>query len=318
MELLALADDLTGALEVGALWAARVTTELRLDPDVPALVIDTETRHLPAVEAALRVNELAREARQAGVARLFKKTDSTLRGNIGAELEAILSAWPGLPLIYAPAYPVMGRTVRSGVLYVNGVPVSETSFSADALNPVSGSFIPGVLTPQCGRPVLSITPAALRNAAPGSIHVCDGETEDDLEAVARGGFVLNAGPSGLAQHLFSRPPAPLPRVPCAAILNGSRHPVSIEQARLAQGCGWPVLGRDGGPDAQGFPALVVFGGDTAFAFLDRLGVRSLWPLGEVLPGVPISRFEHDGRRRYLITKAGASARPTSSGGFDSD
>ena len=53
--ILAIADDLTGALEVGAKFAgAVVTTDLVVSrrPDRSVLVIDTETRHLDADEAA--------------------------------------------------------------------------------------------------------------------------------------------------------------------------------------------------------------------------------------------------------------------------
>lgn len=103
---LALADDLTGALEVGAKFAGAgiaslVTTRLAVVPG-DVLVIDTETRHLPAAEAWRRVFHIASSARASLV---YKKTDSTLRGNIGAELEAVTVANPGALLHYAPAYP---------------------------------------------------------------------------------------------------------------------------------------------------------------------------------------------------------------------
>ena len=116
---LALADDLTGALETGARFAAAgvpavVSVELSTASDAPVLVIDTETRHLAPADAAARIHELACQARARGVRFIYKKTDSTLRGNIGAELGALCRADPDSPLVYAPAYPAMGRTVRPG------------------------------------------------------------------------------------------------------------------------------------------------------------------------------------------------------------
>jgi uncharacterized protein YgbK (DUF1537 family) len=129
--ILVLADDLTGALEAGAKFAGQgirtlVSTELSLRPkgcdeSIGVLVIDAETRHLPAAEAGQRVWELAHAAGEQGFRYLYKKTDSTLRGNIASELGALAEAFPGSALLYAPAYPRMGRTVKRGMLYVHGV-----------------------------------------------------------------------------------------------------------------------------------------------------------------------------------------------------
>ena len=58
---------------------------------------------------------------------IYKKTDSTLRGNIAAELRALADLFPTWRIGYAPAYPALGRTVKNGVLYVDDVPVSETA-----------------------------------------------------------------------------------------------------------------------------------------------------------------------------------------------
>src|SRR5690348_11280361 len=112
--MLALADDATGALETGA----RVGQPVFFTPDsLPArlpAVLDTEPRHLSPEDAYARIYKIACEAARAGISRIFKKTDSTLRGPIGAEFRALLDAWPDSPLIYAPAYPDLGRIVHDG------------------------------------------------------------------------------------------------------------------------------------------------------------------------------------------------------------
>ena len=93
---LAIADDLTGALEVGALFAAAgmrsvVTADYADDFDDPVIVIDTETRHSLPGEAESIV-----ESRAGGWSSLvYKKTDSTLRGNIGSELRALHRLYGG-------------------------------------------------------------------------------------------------------------------------------------------------------------------------------------------------------------------------------
>ena len=110
MEVLALADDLTGALETGAKFAARgIETLVAAAGACRVLAVNTESRHLAASEAA----GLVARAVAANPARLiYKKTDSTLRGNIGAELGALLEVHPDSPLIYVPAYPELGRVVE--------------------------------------------------------------------------------------------------------------------------------------------------------------------------------------------------------------
>jgi uncharacterized protein YgbK (DUF1537 family) len=325
--ILVLADDLTGALETGAKFAgngvaALVTTELSLtpagmDPTIQVLVIDMESRHLPPAEAALRVNALARAGRERGVRFIYKKTDSTLRGNIASELGALLEGCPGWRLVYGPAYPQMGRTVRQGCLYVNGVPVSETEFARDPLSPVRQSSIPHLL-------------AGLAEA----VEVLDGETDADVKAAARnllesGDHFLAAGPAALAERLAElgpwprRRPAPWPVIKNCLVINGSLHELSARQVQHAEVQGWPLV-EPGAAAGLGWAilkvpvaartgetvrdilkqvtldALVVFGGDTAYGVLTALGGPPVYPLGEIVPGVPMSRA----RDLYLITKAG--------------
>jgi uncharacterized protein YgbK (DUF1537 family) len=353
VEILALADDLTGALEIGAKFAARgIASPVTTHPDVDPLgaermqVIDTETRHLPAEEAGRRVLSLAREARRLGARLLYLKTDSTLRGNIASELEALRKAWPESRLVYVPAYPRLGRTVRDGQLYVDGLAVDRTAFARDPLNPVRQSHIPTLLQSGCEGPVWALRVEELAAAAEPAIYVCDAETEAEVaraasftldEAFNEATCRLAAGPAAFAEALAAvlRPghvPAPVwPVVRTCLVVNGSRHEVSLSQVRHAQACDclndrWQLLAL---PEAQGEsglayaacvaraaiaaiariqPAgLVVFGGDTALAILNALGCARLEPLGEILPGVPISRLA--GRPLLLITKAGGFGPP---------
>lgn len=321
IDVLGLADDLTGALETGAKFDVPVTTGLSIPARESAIVIDTETRHVAPREASARVEILAREARERGVRLLYKKTDSTLRGNIGAELGALLRVFAGARIHYAPAYPALGRTVRDGVLHVHGVPVSQTSFARDPLDPIRESHIPSLLAAQCGQP---------------GIVVYDGETEEDVRAVARllTGLpppVLAAGPAALAGYLGSAAPAPRwPVLATALVINGSLNEVSVRQMEYAEEHGlpgWTILRSDVSGSAgldratrvgdavrklleSGGPgAVVVFGGDTAFGILAALGSPLVRPLGEILPGVPVSRVELPGRTLHLITKAGGFGPP---------
>lgn len=250
-----LADDLTGALEVGSKFAAAgvpalVRTVAALSPGelqqaAGAFVVDTESRHCAPAEAARRVYELAHAARLEGFSYFYKKTDSTLRGNIGAELEALVEGCGGSPLLYVPAYPAMGRLVRNGSLYVEGVPVNTTSFALDAFNPVRESHIPNVLALQSRVSVESATVDQLANGPRAGITVCDGESDREVEAAARAfaassSFRLAAGSACFADHLARH--IELPRcqpasLPCASnvlVVNGSLHEVSRQQVECAR------------------------------------------------------------------------------------
>ncbi|HYK89690.1 MAG TPA: four-carbon acid sugar kinase family protein [Acidobacteriota bacterium] len=363
MRMLVLADDLTGALEAGAKFAGEgitslVTTELSLSPpsmrsDVEVLVIDTDSRHLSPSDAGRRVRILSSLARRLGIRYLYKKTDSTLRGNIGRELECLSTAFDGLPILYAPAYPEMGRTVVDGHLLVGGRPVTQTELSEDALNPIRESHIPTLLASQSSLPVFSLPSLHCDNGIPSGIHVCDGRTDEDITACARlfletQTLRLAAGPAALAHgiaRLADWPRkilAPLPSVERCLIVSGSRSEVSVRQMECALNCGfrsssptnvtdellaslsWIILEPAG--DVHGNPlqiarqvgttirdvlqqatpdALLIFGGDTARAVVQALGSPGLHPLGEVLPGVPLSRIARpDTRHLYMMTKAG--------------
>ena len=131
--LLILADDFTGALDTGVQFAAcgiptRVVVGEQVDlaaSDAAVLVVDTETRHLPAAEAYAVIAKLTRDAMSAGVFSIYKKTDSALRGNIGAELSALLKTSGERRLPFLPAFPQIDRVTRDGVHYISGVPVTE-------------------------------------------------------------------------------------------------------------------------------------------------------------------------------------------------
>src|SRR6185436_9075522 len=171
MCILALADDMTGALEVGAKFsAAGIRTIISTKPvfanSAHGVVLDTETRHAPPELAAAEVKRFVL-AWGGGLPRLiYKKTDSTLRGNIAAELRALADLNPDWRIGYAPAYPALGRTVKLGVLYVDGVALEHTAFAHDARNQVHSSSVRALLHPELNCTIFDgETDADLRDAA---------------------------------------------------------------------------------------------------------------------------------------------------------
>jgi uncharacterized protein YgbK (DUF1537 family) len=256
IDILAIADDLTGALEVGAQIAEQgVCAPVFVKPRrclAPVAVVNANTRHEPPRVAAAIVRSIVTNA-----VHVFLKTDSTLRGPIAESFAALLEVCPERKILYAPAYPALRRSVVGGRLFVDGVPLERTEFTRDLLNPVrNGSIIEmlaGVLGAECvcgGRPDQA---SELLRRGRCRVVVCDGDTVRDLDEAARamrraGGLTLiAAGPAGFAgawartleMPRSQRPPNP--RARSGIIVCGSRHPRSRAQIRYASARGVPAL-----------------------------------------------------------------------------
>ncbi|MET9760579.1 four-carbon acid sugar kinase family protein [Streptomyces sp. NPDC006372] len=222
---LALADDLSGAAETAV--ALRSPARILLGPapgqEAPApgeaLVVDLDSRQLPGAEAARAVRAVT-QAAPAGTV-LFKKVDSLLRGNLAAEAAAY--AQDGSGVVIATALPPARRTVRGGVVHLDGVPLHETdAWRAETRPaPLSVAAALGDLpSAQVPLTVVRGAPGALREAlracfAQDRHPVCDAETEADLDAIAAAALELGPGvrllgTGGLAGALGRLLGAPVP------------------------------------------------------------------------------------------------------------
>ncbi|WP_443862787.1 four-carbon acid sugar kinase family protein [Fusobacterium ulcerans] len=158
IKLVIIADDLTGALDTGVQFSKKnmstiVTTDLNFNfedicKEADVVVVDTESRHIPAAEAKERVKSVLSKFNKEEIRFFYKKTDSTLRGNLGSEVEGFMEGLNINEVSFIPAFPSGKRTVKDGVLYVNNVKLAETQFAMDILNPVTDSFIPDIIKKQ--------------------------------------------------------------------------------------------------------------------------------------------------------------------------
>lgn len=158
IKLVIIADDLTGALDTGVQFSKKnmstiVTTDLNFNfedicKEADVVVVDTESRHIPAAEAKERVKSVLSKFNKKEIRFFYKKTDSTLRGNLGSEIEGFIEGLNINKVSFIPAFPSGKRTVKDGVLYVSNVKLAETQFAMDILNPVTDSFIPDIIKKQ--------------------------------------------------------------------------------------------------------------------------------------------------------------------------
>jgi D-threonate/D-erythronate kinase len=123
-----LADDLTGAADAGLPFAARgYATNIWLthgQGEDPAAVhlYDTASRADSPEQAAAKVRRFCDSLMASNFPLIFKKLDSTLLGNLAAEIEAAMEACGFEVALVAPAFPAMGRTMVGGRLHLFGEP----------------------------------------------------------------------------------------------------------------------------------------------------------------------------------------------------
>ena len=214
-----IADDLTGAMDSSGYFASQgFTTNVIIDPDFysPAdvLAINTNSR----VDDTNTANKKVRWAIRTLTGRIiYKKIDSTLRGNIGAELEVAMEELACEKAIVAPAFPSVGRITINGVLQVDGTRVDETQFARDPVSPVKESHIPTLLE-QSTKRFIGCIPVEAINAGPELLYrkisempqeiiVCDVTTQSHLTHIAQAAALakdhwLLCGSGGLAREML--------------------------------------------------------------------------------------------------------------------
>lgn len=221
------ADDLTGANDTGVHFASPghsvdVFVVPQMTPpasDAETVVVNTNTRFASPKEAYSVVFDQVNVFSQLGEAEIYKKVDSTLRGNVGAEIDAALDAGGFHVACVAPATPRNGRTVINGICYVYGSPLHETEIAGDPFTPVGDARVQNIIESQSDRRTALVSLSAIRDGRSAireeiassidvgaEIFLCDAETENDLRAV-RDAFaelsarVLYVGSAGLF-HAF--------------------------------------------------------------------------------------------------------------------
>ncbi len=261
-DLLIIGDDFTGTLDAAAPFAA-VEVAVIPTPDAIALsaelargtrviAVNANTRHLDAEKAAAVVFGLVSCACQADVRIVLKKTDSVLRGNVGAELAAARDALGAEVMHFAPAFPEAGRTTVGGMQYVDGVPVAESPLGHDPFEPVTCSRPADVVALQTDVPTICVPAGEACPEGFGGIAIYDADDDETMDAIASGLLageksVCLAGCAGVAAgvaHALGIGAAPRAASSAACeggllVMCGSVNPVSVGQCAHARAAGAP-------------------------------------------------------------------------------
>ncbi|OXI28983.1 serine kinase [Burkholderia sp. AU16741] len=217
--LLIVADDMSGAADCAvaglrhgltAMVVLDATHAATQSHGVDILSIDVDSRRAPKDVAARRTVDAVASLSGTGT-RVYKKMDSTLRGNFAAEVAALASR-VGMAIV-CPAYPASGRTTMDGRQWVRGVPVEASEYwrnehitgEADLVALLSAEDLrvacAAIATVHGNTDALA---AHLRNLQSDRVQavVCDAESDGDLQCIARAsaalGDVFWVGSAGLA------------------------------------------------------------------------------------------------------------------------
>jgi len=255
-----IADDLTGAMDAGAGFARMGLDTIvifgdRPVPEATVVVVSTDSRVAAPLTAYQKVKK---EAHKLAGLYVYKKIDSTLRGNIGQELRAVMDALGTEKAIVSPAFPGNKRSVVGSRLLVDNVPVDKTSFAEDPVSPVTEAHIPTLLYKQGGFEVESIDlddvekgPSHISRQIFNNKHrviVIDAVEQVHLkyiaEALAMGSSSwLPCGSAGLAIELplafgykqrETEPVEPMVSGKPVLIVAGSRHEATVRQIKMAE------------------------------------------------------------------------------------
>lgn len=304
-----LADDLTGALDATAPFAARgLRTVVALGPDGLAAALASGADIVGvSTDSRETTPDEARQAVAACVALLpsglsiFKKVDSRLKGNVEAELDAIPFSWA----LVVPAIPAFARVVRDGC--VVGFGVSEPIDIAARLGrhakastipdiadqaaidatlstiahdlPIGARGLAEALAVRLAPVAVTWTQPALAGPAICIIGSTDAITLAQVAHLRRAcpGLAHVAAPNGVMDE--APPPAAL------TLLQATPGATNADPAQVAAALGQAVLRLAPRPGTT----LLISGGATAQIVLQALGIGLLELLGEARPGLPIAR-----------------------------
>jgi uncharacterized protein YgbK (DUF1537 family) len=286
------ADDLAGAADTAAQVASVERPALvslgprpRWQPSsllsegkgASAWAIDADCRHVSERQCAQRIRAAFGQLGWLGPCSPYLKLDSTLRGNVGAALEAAQDGQGRQGVVLAPAFPERGRTVVDGVLLVDARPVAETEIAQDNAAPVTVSEVARIVRGQweCRSAVFDPrdfdSPEELAASLTQAIYddfqllAMDSQSPEDLQMIAAAighpklqyewPGVLPAGSAGLARGFAAVAgvgppmPPPSPAAGCGVLaVIGSRTQAAAAQIEALERAGVECLAADA-PDA---------------------------------------------------------------------
>ena len=148
-----IADDLTGSnatcslfKKIGLRAASILKLQGDINYDVDVISYSTASRGLDKEEAYKKVSEAIKILKNKDVSVYNKRIDSTLRGNIGTEINAMLDNLEDDRIaVVIPSYPDSGRIVVNKTMLVNGVLLENSDAGKDPKTPIKTSCVESLI-----------------------------------------------------------------------------------------------------------------------------------------------------------------------------
>nr|WP_107943067.1 four-carbon acid sugar kinase family protein [Metasolibacillus fluoroglycofenilyticus] len=213
MKIGVIADDLTGANATGVRLTKsgfQTSTMVHFNQMPPhtqrSVCVDTDSRYADSNVAKMRVSKVLENLSAWGVEVVCKRIDSTVRGNIGVEIDTVLDYLGETAIaVIAPSFPDSGRVVSGGYLLVNGIPLQATDVAKDPVAPLTQSYVPNIVEKQSKYKVThlglnivlegekTLAQAFEQSIAVGNrVFVVDAVTNEDIEIIANAMAMLKS------------------------------------------------------------------------------------------------------------------------------
>ncbi len=307
MQLGVIADDVTGATDLASVLRRdgfSVVQTLGVPPSSPppadVVVVSLKIRTAPAGEATSAARAAAMYLASAGARQLYFKYcstfDSTDLGNIGPVIDSLLAQVRSTFTIACPAYPVLGRTVYQGHLFVGTQLLSESSMRDHPLTPMTDANLVRVLERQSP---FTVGLVPLDDVEAGSVAM-----RERFAALARGGHRVAIVDAVLDRHVDAIGSAcrDFPLVTGGAALGGAlaraaitaRVPADAEVVPARSG---PVAVLSGSGSAATLAQVRRLAADVPHRLIDPLALARD---GASLPALIAWAREHAGRGPVLL------------------
>ena len=227
----AIADDFTGATDLASMLVGQGMRAVQLIgvpkpgdpiPDADAIIIALKSRTAPVQDAVSESLAALAWLKTAGCRQFFFKYcstfDSTEKGNIGPVADALVDALGCGFALACPAFPINGRSVYQGYLFVGSVLLNESGMENHPLTPMKDANLVRVLSKQTDATVGLVPYATVANGAMAirgamtalkeqgrRYAIVDAVTDADLFAIGKAAakHALVTGGSGVAIGLPS-------------------------------------------------------------------------------------------------------------------
>jgi uncharacterized protein YgbK (DUF1537 family) len=259
-KILVVADDFTGACDTGIQFSKRnlksivITDKERINKSLEecdVLVVDTESRCDNREKAYDKAFEIGDMVKTKNIKYIYKKFDSTFRGNIGAELSGLMDAMEIQHAVIVPAFPLYRRITKNGLVYINDKLLAETEFSVDPRTPVKESSAPKIISRQTDKSIGLLNYKDIKAGKQNIIQklqelindrvqmiIIDALNDKDMDLIASVAVSLEdrimfAGSTGFAQYL-SKYLEPVNKRKINIVIAGSVSEITREQIFYAE------------------------------------------------------------------------------------